>query len=788
MKHIELKTVCLAAVMLLAGCVKEAEVKTNDTRGDVTVRMNLNVPGHVVTRGLSVAQEDAVRTIDLLVFDKDLELIDLRHGEILNREGELSLLATIRASKDAQDVFRLMVLANVRGTLHNILGDGDDLGGHKGKSYSAMVGILEAAVSDYPHILRNGLPMWGEPKDPLLLMAGEITVDEPLDMLRSLARIDVGTNPTPAFAANGKITGWDALPNFSLEEVHVYNANTHYALSARAAYNFTGGAAGTVNGYTLPSTAGKHSDELPYSDQEQGDGTVLRATGGKGVALTGSIYAGEANVKMGGAYGDANHTDRMALVVGGRYSRDTAHPNTTGEMSYYRLDFTSGTAAALMDILRNRDYQIVITSCSGPGKPTPDEAFETVKVDMTAIVRAWDTEYENDFDFGNQYYLKVNKSAFMFEAYPDTQTLEVETDYPGGWRVAEIKVRYPPTGGGLPWIRGITTSTAGGTGKTSIDIKTYDNTDPKYNCLAEITIKAGNMSKTITFEKKLFGLRNVGNIRGVIGYIHNPGKFDHHHLTLDPDDGDDTNGIVYVAHFKFNSLVAIDSERRSGYFDTDFSAEKVIAWPTEWAADRAAMEAIVTDSGHEAWDAIPYVPEKLLPSEIKPVGPPAAVGPSFGDPCAYYFGTEWKTPTAEENSANLGGLADRTPPDGERWSYAGKYTTSIYRDAERYSIYNPAIARFPASNEQTLDGKSVGLPIAGFRYPYHGDLGGARDIFGDYGYQTARYWTSDYDADSGKGISMQIDYHGYVKTYLISGMDTNDRACPVRCISTLTRP
>lgn len=495
--------VSLAAAVFLSGCANEWLVSEEGSDDGVAVRVNLDVPGGA-TRGLTDAQQRAVRTIDVFVFDEASRLVDWRYGRLDANGSEFE--AQLTPGKNGER-FRLMVLANVRTTTYNLFGDGIgsgsgnvDLGGHKGKSYAEIVKLLETAVPSYDNVLQNGLPMWGELEESVELK-NNATNTLSITLLRSMARVDVGTHPNPGYDSDGKITGWEALSNFSLEEVHVFKANTHYAIAPnRDVYDFDDK---SVHDYTLPANKETFSPyTLLYSDEEQGDGTVTRNAADKGVALTGSIFLGETDVKMtaNGTYGDENHTERIALVVGGHYAGRS-------EMSYYRLDFLDeGSDTDLRDILRNNDYQIVITSCSGPGKPTPDDAYETKIVDMTFVVVPWN-EAQQDHDLSeNMFHLWVNSSFLRFGYRASTQTLEVDTDYtsydvpisyPAGWKVAKIEY----LSGGTGWITSPTLSTTGGTGKTSIDITVAEN--PNFSSFsslrsARITIKAGNMSKYIT--------------------------------------------------------------------------------------------------------------------------------------------------------------------------------------------------------------------------------------------------------------------------------------------------
>ncbi len=279
----------IAAALMLAGCAKETELDTGGgttgEEGDVTVVMSLNVPCAATTRALNQTQEEAVHTVDILVFDKTLKLVDWQYGQLKTSGGEVSFSAMLKASKDDNDKFRIVVLANVRELTYAKLGDGQfEAYKSAGKNYDFIVGLLETSVPSYAALGLKGVPMWGELQDPVKLV-NNTTNEYDMDLLRSLARIDVGTNSNPQYSAEGQITGWTALTNFSLEEVRVYNAQTHYALTARPNYNFNDK---KVNTYTIPATSSTDSSPRIYSDNGQDENLISR-TAGKGYALTGNF-------------------------------------------------------------------------------------------------------------------------------------------------------------------------------------------------------------------------------------------------------------------------------------------------------------------------------------------------------------------------------------------------------------------------------------------------------------------------------------------------------------------
>lgn len=419
----------MAAFLLFSGCSRELETgvygqETIVSGENVKMLVTLNIPRAELTRGMNSVQETTVNNIDVFVFDKDLKLTDWQHGQLEEGSDGVSFSTVLKASKNDYDKFRIMVLANVRDTIYDIF-EGPGLGGHKGKIYDEVRTLLSATVPSYFNLASKGIPMWGEMEDMVLLTETEHVYS--MDLLRSLARIDIGTNHDPVFSTTGQITGWAALDNFSLEKLYVYNGNSDYALSAdRSNYNFTNA---KVNAVSLPPAVAKNSVPVLYSDAQM-SGTVTRDDG-KGIGITANVYTGEADVKMGssGVYGDVNHAERMALVAAGYYSPDPNTPNTT-VLSYYRLDFLEGTnGTTLMDILRNNNYQVVIRSVSGPGSQTKEEAFKRFDTDIVAVVNRWSDPKQEGTTVDGDYYLKVNPYDFELDKWARTdEEITIETN------------------------------------------------------------------------------------------------------------------------------------------------------------------------------------------------------------------------------------------------------------------------------------------------------------------------------------------------------------------------
>ena len=506
-----MKTISIAALALmlvLAGCATEEPIDRGGEgmEDDVTVVMSLKLPGGAATRGLSATQEGAVNTVDVFVFDKDLQFTDWQYGQLENNSGILSFSAILKASKASEDKFRILVLANARNLTYSLF-NGANFNGHKGETYAQIRALLQGAVPTYADLSAKGIPMWGELENMILLNKNTGN-NYNMDLLRSLARIDVGTHPSPTYAATGQITGWSALTNFSVEGVYVYKAGTTYAAATdRSHYSYTSKG---VSAVSLPSPNTKTSTPTVYSDSQLA-GTVTRNSG-KGVSITGNVYTGESNVIMGGTYGDSNHLNRMAVVVAGYYSPNPATPNTT-TLSYYRLDFLEGTSSTvLMDVLRNHDYQIVIRSVNGPGQTTADLAYESMNADISATILTWSGAGQGSTVIDGQYYLKVSEYDLKYEKWPSTNerfTINTNVAATGGvsWTAVVaglnpsdqanwLQLRNVTTGGVVSSLSGVDG------GQIRLSVTEFPAGAPNDPRVGYIRITAGSMKFDVRVEQR----------------------------------------------------------------------------------------------------------------------------------------------------------------------------------------------------------------------------------------------------------------------------------------------
>jgi hypothetical protein len=379
-----------------------------------------------------------------------------------------------------------MALANVRHITYPLFG-GNNFGGHKGQTYDQIVALLKSAIPSYSELSSKGLPMWGALQNMVEIKPNAANYS--MDMLRSAVRIDVGTNNAPSFDAQGKAT-YAALGNFSLQEVRLYKAIDSYMVApAWNAYNFSQDGVTTT---TIPTTAAKNANSLVYSSNVDVDVAT-----GNGYSLVGNIYTGETDIAMGGSYGDDNHLNRTAIVVVGYYTPDDAATENTTTLSYYRLDFTSGSSKTLFPaLLRNHDYQFVITSVDGPGSPDEPTAISKFNTDMTASIFDWTDADVKGSVFEGQDYLSVSEKEFTLSHWPKADTrINVNTSIDAGWSATIITPN-------ASWIQlydltqnpAVPAATVTGASGDDIRFSVDDNPANPPTRTATIRVTAGGMS------------------------------------------------------------------------------------------------------------------------------------------------------------------------------------------------------------------------------------------------------------------------------------------------------
>jgi hypothetical protein len=274
------------------------------------------------------------------------------------------------------------------------------------------------------------------------------------------------------------------------------------------------------------------------------------------------------------------------------------------------------------------------------------------ELDMAAIVLPWNEVAENIIMDG-QYALAVDKDVIELRGtgrmpgIVQAQTNYNITDqgFPKGLKVDNVDTQY--TSGGSGWLIPIAWIT-GGNGQMagSIKIKAEPNTTGATRT-AKVHIKAGNMTKIINVSQTPMGiLASPGvlgytedtrelTLRGSREYADNP-DIAAAALEMFPEEGGLHEQTVYVAYYRWGTMVATGSENRG-----TFTAADIVAAPAEY--DLEGLKASIgTQTAKAAWDKLP-----VLSGNEGTGGIPYQPENGIGDPCLAMTegGGEWKMPT-----------------------------------------------------------------------------------------------------------------------------------------------
>ena len=443
----------LALTLLATACTREFEVNKGDNNNgdEALVKFELNIPGSTVpaARALTGTQEDAVNTVDVLVFDRNDKFFDWRYATLRTGGGGTTVETLLISSKrnDAADIYRIVVMTNAREILHSLFASttdgstnkpgGSTLNGNKGLDYDVVMGKITAPSPTPVPSSSIGIPMWGELGSKVLINHGQDLGN--LTLFRALARIDVGTY-NGSIPPSGVET-WSDLNNFKIEEVKLHNAQNSYRLAPLMTnYN---SASGTITG---PSLFGGAS-AVPVSC------TDIETVGGVGLGVMRGLYMAEANVIMGGTYGDANHANRPCILVKGYY-KPVGAAAFNASPSWYRIDFVT-TAGALHNILRNYNYQAVITTVAGPGQPDETTALRTFNADLTVVIKTWNNAGLSGTIIDGENFLKVTPYDIELDKWAKVNNeITIETNVPetAGKSWAATAVKFDPGDPALDWL------------------------------------------------------------------------------------------------------------------------------------------------------------------------------------------------------------------------------------------------------------------------------------------------------------------------------------------------
>jgi hypothetical protein len=226
---------------------------------------------------------------------------------------------------------------------------------------------------------------------------------------------------------------------------------------------------------------------LAYTATDDPTGTLFTPNSVINTIYTFEAAAGNANTRLG----------NTCVVVGGSYKGSGANTH------FYRMDFVAveNQTSTYLPLLRNHKYTFKVRSITGPGFPTPEEAFSAGPVNIEADVIAWNEGYMHHVVFDDQSTLSVNRDRFEFfreacNSEENNNVLYIYTDYQNsapaavsGWYIE--KIVDPVTDMPVNWLT--VTPNQGAPNTTTKAVLTYGENSASTSRYAVIWVAAGRL-------------------------------------------------------------------------------------------------------------------------------------------------------------------------------------------------------------------------------------------------------------------------------------------------------
>lgn len=353
----------LAVVLLLSSCRQDDDSYSSHPGPTTLVSLSVSASNS----GAVAASDDPASSIrDLCILQFNVNgtgFGNLRHVAKGSPASAGTFNATLLQSVNPDDKYKLVLLAN--------LPDYGFLNSLSGKSYDQ---VQKTLLSEEFSGVNNILSFDGSRPFPMFGVANsgnsiEITANMSLSdvsLIRGVARVDIGIgikNADDTWNKNGV--------KFNMTQIQIWKAGKQYAYMP-SENNFS--STGRVDGVTITGPSPVGTTETKVYD-------ITHIT--NNTYCSGKIYLPEADLNWGDVY-DANHTDRLAVIVGGKY-------NGSQTETFYRVDFKNDVSGEKMDILRNHVYRFTVTKVTDDGYDTAELAYKSIPKDIsfTAELTPW---------------------------------------------------------------------------------------------------------------------------------------------------------------------------------------------------------------------------------------------------------------------------------------------------------------------------------------------------------------------------------------------------------------
>ncbi|GHT02289.1 hypothetical protein AGMMS49525_05540 [Bacteroidia bacterium] len=440
------------------------------------ITLNLNVPGKIQTdlRSITSDDEKAISEVDVLAFDVHpadsiiFSYLVTKAAMTTDESGNQVLKIVAQIKPGVQQQF--VVITNAHQEVTNLVATG--ITGRKKANVFAQLQVSLGATPTKWNAVSSvnfqAFPMWGESAPVEIIKTNKPTIN--IDLLRMVARIDVKLDTT--------VAGLTSM--FKIGAVYLYNSNTAGLIvptSANVTINGSGKPA--VTQASIP--AGLNSPRGSVTAIE-----YLATTPGDSVAIQGAIYTFETAAS-------AAPDSATCVVIGGYYNGNYS------KMTYYRVNFYDTDGTTLLDILRNRQYNLTIKRINSAGYDTPQEAFDAKAINGITTIVEWE---DGDWDIvtNGQYYLTINKNVFKYSKGAQSDSVEVKTDYIAAdnlqWKIVSITDLATSTAAN--WI---TITKKDSTVGFNFAVSAYVSATPLEIRSAEIIVQAGVLMRKISIQQ-----------------------------------------------------------------------------------------------------------------------------------------------------------------------------------------------------------------------------------------------------------------------------------------------
>lgn len=400
--------VWLAILSFCGSCVREEiEVSTSSTGSEYEVHFTIRFSEHSsATRALNETDENEVKEIQVLAFEPDKGNFSyMSYAKKIGTPSgtdEEKYVTKLRSGN-----YDLMLLVNANEYIDASFPDKIA----KGTSRTTVITSLQMMLTD-KWVTTSGttyrpIPMWGMKENVSVSKSTDLSGENSFDVTRALAKINVLVDLEEGHVGT-----------FELTSVMYYNRRTKGQL--------------IPNNWDATAT---YVQEPSLVTGDEAAKTALRYDGNEiteNKNCINEIYVLEA---PRGSRDD--HPAYPCLVIGGKYN------DTSG---YYRIDFAyrEGETDTYTPILRNHTYSVIITKVDGEGFTDPDDAYNSLPVNVTADIIDWNPQAIGDIYFDGQHYLSIEKGRYEFSWKALTRAtfenlVKIKTDYPGGWKYIGVE-------------------------------------------------------------------------------------------------------------------------------------------------------------------------------------------------------------------------------------------------------------------------------------------------------------------------------------------------------------